>query len=217
MSSDWRYGTPGDGCKYRHALPPGFVLKSQRKKEEEDAKKKEITLEEFLEVEVRLMSIVSPPENWFDSSSQRHKLDQSKLTPLTLETFAAWKKTRMNKKEAEADLVKATKVAAHAVGKNNGMSGRDLFTFNPDLGADSDGEDEFDIQLLKIRADRERREAEIEGWVDSSNLDWARLTIGSRIREMDGHTGEGGELEDVPEEAEKEVQQEKEGAEPTPP
>jgi hypothetical protein len=39
------------------------VLKSQRKKEEEDAKKKEITLEEFLEVEVRLMSIVSPPEN----------------------------------------------------------------------------------------------------------------------------------------------------------
>jgi hypothetical protein len=69
----------------------------------------------------------------------------------------------MNKKEAEADLVKATKVAAHAVGKNNGMSGRDLFTFNPDLGADSDGEDEFDIQLLKIRADRERREAEIEG------------------------------------------------------
>lgn len=109
----------------------------------------------------------NPSVTDLNSSSQRHKLDQSKLTPLTLETFATWKKTRMNKKEAEADLIKATKTAAHAVGKNNGMSGRDLFTFNPDLGADSDdeddGEDEFDIQLLKIRADRERREAEIEG------------------------------------------------------
>lgn len=38
---------------YRHALPPGFVLNSQKKKEEEDAKKREISLEEFLEVEVR--------------------------------------------------------------------------------------------------------------------------------------------------------------------
>lgn len=43
----------GDACKYRHALPPGFVLKSQRKKEEEESKRQEITLEEFLEVEVR--------------------------------------------------------------------------------------------------------------------------------------------------------------------
>lgn len=34
---------------------------------------------------------------------------------------------------------------------------------------------------------------------------------------MDGHTEEGPELEDVPEEAEAEVQQEKEGADPTPP
>lgn len=35
---------------YRHALPPGFVLKSQKKKSEDDAKKNEISLEEFLEV-----------------------------------------------------------------------------------------------------------------------------------------------------------------------
>lgn len=54
----WFWTCPEDStelqCKYRHALPPGFVLKSQRKKEEEDSKKKEITLEEFLEVEVSL-------------------------------------------------------------------------------------------------------------------------------------------------------------------
>lgn len=40
----------GPSCMYRHALPPGFVLKSQKKKSEDDAKKNEISLEEFLEV-----------------------------------------------------------------------------------------------------------------------------------------------------------------------
>lgn len=38
---------------YRHALPPGFVLKSQKKAADEAAKANVISLEEFLEVEVR--------------------------------------------------------------------------------------------------------------------------------------------------------------------
>ncbi|ORY57096.1 hypothetical protein BCR35DRAFT_309681 [Leucosporidium creatinivorum] len=153
----WECPGGGDTCKYRHALPPGFVLKSQRKKEEEDAKKKEITLEEFLEVE-------------------RHKLDQSKLTPLTKESFALWKKTRQNKKDAEADALKAAKTSQFAMGKNNGMSGRDLFTFDSSLGVDSgdedDGEDDWDLQLLRIRTEKEEREREIE-----------------RIRQLDRHYG----------------------------
>jgi hypothetical protein len=37
---------------YRHALPPGFVLKADKKAAEEAAKKEQISLEEFLEVEV---------------------------------------------------------------------------------------------------------------------------------------------------------------------
>lgn len=36
---------------YRHALPPGFVLKKDKKKEE---KEEEISLEELIENEVRL-------------------------------------------------------------------------------------------------------------------------------------------------------------------
>lgn len=100
--------------------------------------------------------------------SQRHKLDHSKLTPLTPETFANWKKTRVNKKEAEAEALWATKTAAHAVGKNNGMSGRDLFTFNSDMMDDSDDdgeEDDWDVQLLRIRAEQETRADEIERYV----------------------------------------------------
>src|SRR5690349_16171575 len=35
------FATPGDNCKYRHALPPGFVLKTEKTKKEDN---KEISL-----------------------------------------------------------------------------------------------------------------------------------------------------------------------------
>jgi hypothetical protein len=44
---------------YRHALPPGFVLRSEKKAMEEAAKADMISLEEFLEVEVRTSSSLS--------------------------------------------------------------------------------------------------------------------------------------------------------------
>jgi hypothetical protein len=50
----WFWECPnGDGCQYRHALPPGFVLKSQKKAADEAAKANTISLEDFLEVEVK--------------------------------------------------------------------------------------------------------------------------------------------------------------------
>jgi hypothetical protein len=48
------------------------------------------------------------------------------LTPVTPETFAIWKKTRMDKKEAETEALRKAKEAQHSAGKNAGMSGRDL-------------------------------------------------------------------------------------------
>ena len=45
----WECPNGGVNCKYRHALPPGFVLKSKAAKTED---KEEISLEEFLETEV---------------------------------------------------------------------------------------------------------------------------------------------------------------------
>jgi hypothetical protein len=50
----WFWECPnGENCQYRHALPPGFVLKSQRKAEEDAAKANIISIEAFIEVEVR--------------------------------------------------------------------------------------------------------------------------------------------------------------------
>ncbi|BGP54312.1 Translation machinery-associated protein 46 [Rhodotorula sphaerocarpa] len=146
----WFWECPnGPSCMYRHALPPGFVLKSQKKKSEDDAKKNEISLEEFLEVE-------------------RHKLDQAKLTPITKDSFAEWKKNRVSKKEAEAQAMNSAKSATAQAGKLSGLSGRDLFTYNPELllgDEDEDeegGDDEWDFAMLRVRTENERQAKETE-------------------------------------------------------
>ena len=104
------------------------MLKSQRKAAEDAAKANVISLEEFLEVEAsRIVDVI------FQASHivilQRHKLG-SNLTPVTPETFALWKKTRMDKKEAELEALRKAKETHHAAGKNSGMSGRDLVCIN---------------------------------------------------------------------------------------
>jgi len=133
----WFWECPnGDKCQYRHALPPGFVLKSQKKAEAEAARANVISLEEFLEVE-------------------RHKLGAN-LTPVTPESFAKWKKTRMDKKEAEDEAMRKAKQAHNAAGKNTGMSGRDLFQYNPEWFEDEDeGDASEDWDLERYRSQKE--------------------------------------------------------------
>lgn len=133
----WECPNGGEKCQYRHALPPGFMLKSQRKAAEEAEKANQISLEEFLEVE-------------------RHKLGPN-LTPVTPETFAKWKKTRMDKKQAEEEALRKAKETQAAAGKNNGMSGRDLFTYNPEWFQDEDEEEE-DWDLAKYRKEQEEED-----------------------------------------------------------
>ncbi|KAJ3542619.1 hypothetical protein NM688_g5954 [Phlebia brevispora] len=139
----WFWECPnGANCMYRHALPPGFKLKSQKKAEEEAAKANTISLEEFIEVE-------------------RHKLGPD-LTPVTPETFAKWKQTRMDKKMAEDEAMKKAKDAQAAAGKNTGMSGRDLFTYNPEWFEDSEEEEEEEWDLAKYRKEKEEEDIAAE-------------------------------------------------------
>lgn len=50
----WQCPNGGDLCKYRHALPPGFILPSQITSSSKDdiPEEEQISLEEFLEQEV---------------------------------------------------------------------------------------------------------------------------------------------------------------------
>ncbi len=71
----------GIECKYKHTLPPGFVLKTKEQKRLEKLaaeKKSRLTLEEYIE-------------------RDRQKLPKENLTPVTQETFAKWKKDHKQK------------------------------------------------------------------------------------------------------------------------
>ncbi|KAG5239757.1 zinc finger CCCH domain-containing protein [Salix suchowensis] len=106
----WFWSCPnGDkDCHYRHALPPGYVLKSQMKA--------------LLEEEANKIPIEEEIEN------QRAKLTAS--TPMTPDLFMQWKKQKVEEREAGL----ATKRAERA--KNDRMSGRELFLSDSSIFVD---------------------------------------------------------------------------------
>ena len=114
------------------------MLKSKQAKLDE---KDEISLEEFLDTE-------------------RHNLG-SNLTPVTLESFNEWKTNRVLKKEAEESAQRKAKENRMKAGRNQGMSGRDLFDFNPLLAQDGD-EDEDALDLTTYDRDEAEREREMQ-------------------------------------------------------
>ncbi|KAJ1799222.1 Translation machinery-associated protein 46 [Coemansia sp. RSA 2399] len=123
----WDCPNGGDKCKYKHALPPGFVLKKDKLTSES---KSEISLEEFLETE-------------------RHNLG-SNLTPVTLDSFTTWKKQRQMRKEEEEASARQAKEKAFKAGKLAKMSGRDFFEFNPELQTGGDDDvDEYDFSQFR--------------------------------------------------------------------
>eukprot|EP01055_Gregarina_sp_Pseudo9_P005342 Gregarina_sp_Pseudo_9__5341@NODE_634_length_2451_cov_12_395522_g598_i0_p1_GENE_NODE_634_length_2451_cov_12_395522_g598_i0NODE_634_length_2451_cov_12_395522_g598_i0_p1_ORF_typecomplete_len375_score102_80DFRP_C/PF16543_5/1_8e04DFRP_C/PF16543_5/9_6e03DFRP_C/PF16543_5/1_7e17zfCCCH_2/PF14608_6/0_00423H/PF02829_14/0_13zfCCCH/PF00642_24/0_33zfCCCH_4/PF18044_1/0_44_NODE_634_length_2451_cov_12_395522_g598_i0691193 len=106
----WFWQCPnGEACQYKHCLPPGYVLK-----------KKEIDPTE-LEVEDEPIEEIIERE--------RAALPLGSGTPVTLETFLAWKQRKREEAERAAEEVKKER------GRMD-MSGRDLFTFNPALFVD---------------------------------------------------------------------------------
>ncbi|PWN51435.1 hypothetical protein IE53DRAFT_294662, partial [Violaceomyces palustris] len=144
----WECPNGGEKCMYKHRLPPGFVLKSQKKELEELEKANEITLEDFLE-------------------TQRHKLGPN-LTPVTAETFAKWKKERVDKKVAEEEMLKSKKAAQAQANKLAGLSGREMFSLNPDFYADEEddeGDDggEFDMAAYLSKGWTQERQSDDEG------------------------------------------------------
>lgn len=113
----WSCPAGGDTCMYRHALPPGFVLKKDKKKED---KEEEISLEELIENE---RSALGP-----------------NVTRITLETFLAWKRRKRQEKIDKAKEEMEKKKADFKAGKSLVVSGREVFEFRPELVDDDDAE-----------------------------------------------------------------------------
>ncbi|KAK1271743.1 Zinc finger CCCH domain-containing protein 11 [Acorus gramineus] len=104
----WVCPNGGKDCHYRHALPPGYVLKSQMKA--------------LLAEESEKMPIEEEIER------ERSKIAAS--TPMTTELFMKWKKKKIEDKEAGLAAMRAERV------KNDRMSGRELFLSDASLFVD---------------------------------------------------------------------------------
>ncbi|XP_025832454.1 zinc finger CCCH domain-containing protein 15 homolog [Agrilus planipennis] len=126
----WFWQCPsGEKCIYRHALPPGFVLQKDKKK---DAKKNEISIEDLIE---RERAALGP-----------------KQTKVTLETFLAWKRRKIEEKIDNAKKEEEKKRSDYKAGRQVGLSGREMFSFNPALAAEQDmeeGDEAFDSYAVE--------------------------------------------------------------------
>jgi hypothetical protein len=132
----------GKECHYKHALPPGYVLKDKSK----DSKTEEVDEDDLPTIEEEI-------------EAARQKLNLSKCTPLTLERFQKWKLERTAKKVEEAK--EKAKTAQKQTGSNMGLSGRDLFRFDPSLFVDDEGAD--DEQYI-IESDGDEEEQEVKNY-----------------------------------------------------
>ncbi|CAD0201020.1 unnamed protein product [Chrysodeixis includens] len=117
----WFWECPsGTKCIYRHALPPGFVLKRDKKKMEE--KKNEISLVDLIE---RERAALGPNQ-----------------TKITLETFLAWKKKKIKEKQELLCKTEEQRRSDFKAGRAVGLSGREMFSFDPALALAADEDDD---------------------------------------------------------------------------
>lgn len=78
------------------------------------------------------------------------------MTPVTLETFLAWKKKKAEEKQKALEEKRKAEIASKAKGSNTKsiMSGKALFTYDPtlfkdDIDAVAEELYEEDVELLK--------------------------------------------------------------------
>ncbi|ERF68950.1 hypothetical protein EPUS_08184 [Endocarpon pusillum Z07020] len=172
----WTCPNGGDKCMYRHSLPPGFVLKTREQRLAEKALMeksplKTLTLEDFLE-------------------SERHKLTGT-LTPVTPETFAKWKKDRLDKKAAEVEAQKAK----DATGKAMFESGDWKDSEDEDSDAEDDDDDgKWNLEAMRRETERlrELKEQERLAKLNGEPLPAANDVNGSTDSGGDGRSESGG-------------------------
>lgn len=177
----WFWECPsGTKCIYRHALPPGFVLKRDKKKMEE--KKNEISLVDLIE---RERAALGPNQ-----------------TKITLETFLAWKKKKIKEKHEAQTAAEEQRRNDFKAGRAVGLSGREMFSFDPALAADADdeGDEAVDLRHYGQEDDDAYRELELDliGMEASEVDDSGTKAASDRLQKL-GEGLENGEKEESPE------------------
>jgi len=168
----WFWNCPnGDKCMYRHALPPGFVLKKDQKKEEEEDK---VSLEEHIE-------------------NERNQLTGT-LTPVNKETFLAWKKRKIQEKKDKLQQDMKAKKEEFKAGKGMmKISGKEVFLFKPELADADDDEADDEVYMREGEGDDDEPCIEIDldvfaNDMQDSSVDTTKLTKFSTLLPKDRET-----------------------------
>lgn len=179
----WFWECPnGEKCIYRHALPQGYVLKKDKKNVD---KPSEISLVDLIERERAALG--------------------SNQTRVTLETFLAWKKRKIQEKKDKMAAEEEKKKNDFSKGKQFGISGREMFSFNPDLvddGPMEDGDAAFD--------NYER--SDDEDAVEFKELDLTALSLAAQEADGSGTVASESRLQEQSEAAAKQSAEEETAA-----
>ncbi|KAJ5209826.1 hypothetical protein N7449_004205 [Penicillium cf. viridicatum] len=138
----WTCPNGGNKCMYKHSLPPGFILKTREQRAAEKALKDKSPLNTLT------------LEDWLDS--ERHKLTGT-LTPVNEETFAKWKKERMDKKAAEFQAQQAKEATGRTLFESGNWAEEDS---EAEEGEDEDGT--WNLSVMRRETERLREQKEEE-------------------------------------------------------
>lgn len=107
-------------------------------------------------------------------------------TKITLETFIAWKKRKIEERKEKQRQDEEKKRNEFRSGKNLGLSGREMFSFNPDMARDGDEMDDGDVAFDSYQREEE---AEDGGTVfEYKELDLETLGLEAHETDMEGVT-----------------------------
>jgi len=155
----WKCENSGDKCAFRHALDAGYVLKKDRGSDEESSEDGDIAEK----VDARLKKL-------------KDAINEDGTTNVTEETFQVWKAKVMKEREENLKKLmaedqkkkKKKKTKEEDTGREkSSVTGKELFTLNPDIFTDDDAamnedayaEDKEYQDMLLAEADAEQRAA----------------------------------------------------------
>lgn len=142
-------------------MPNGYVLKRDKKKLED--KGEEISLVDLIESERNALG--SHTVSFYSNTSnfQIWLVFVAYLqTKVTLESFLSWKKRKIQEKKDKMAKEEEQKMKNYKSGKQFGLSGKEMFSFNPDLADDGPMEEGDAVFDSYARSDDDDDDAAFE-------------------------------------------------------
>jgi len=166
----WFWECPnGDKCKYRHCLPEGYVLKRDLKKMKDSEKENKISLEDLIERERAALGVG---------------------TKITLESFNIWKKKKRDEKRKAAEKEIKKKKGKAKANQLSGLTGRELFQFNAEMGGDDDEAEDIVIEREVEEDDSKVHEVDLEALsTPSAALERSAGAVPTQIENVDRFYG----------------------------